>query len=96
MGKMRTCPCCGTKLEEKAQGESFLSIAEAAAHWGVSRDLVYELVRDGKLDAIRFGRTYRIPAGALETYEQRNNAAAREAERERAKAMITHTPVLRI
>jgi excisionase family DNA binding protein len=43
-----------------------LSVAEAAATLGVSRDLVYELVHRGDLPCLRIGRRKVIPRRAVE------------------------------
>jgi excisionase family DNA binding protein len=37
------------------------SVEEIAAHWRVSRGAIYELIKAGKIPAIRLGRTIRIP-----------------------------------
>ncbi|MFC1987309.1 helix-turn-helix domain-containing protein [Chloroflexota bacterium] len=39
---------------------------EAAAMLGISRNFCYQLVRDGKLPSIRFGKRILIPRVALE------------------------------
>lgn len=43
-----------------------LSVSEAAELLGVSRDLVYELVAQGNLPALRLGRRIALPRRALE------------------------------
>ena len=43
----------------------FLTIFEAASILRVSKQTVYRLVRTGDLEAIRVGRSFRIPAHAL-------------------------------
>jgi excisionase family DNA binding protein len=40
-------------------------VAEAAAQLGISRQRVYELVREGKLGYVRSGRTILISAQAI-------------------------------
>jgi excisionase family DNA binding protein len=42
-----------------------LSIREAAAHLGVGRNRVYELVARGQLPHLRIGKTIRIPTQPL-------------------------------
>jgi excisionase family DNA binding protein len=43
----------------------FLTVFEAATILRVSKQTVYRLVRDGDLEAIRVGRSFRIPAHAV-------------------------------
>ncbi len=44
----------------------FLTVAEVADMMRVSNMTVYRMVESGKLPAVRFGRSYRIPESALE------------------------------
>jgi len=51
---------------EVAAGEKLtLTVPEAARLLGISRVLAYELVRQGKIPALRFGRRLLIPRVAL-------------------------------
>ena len=43
----------------------FLTVAEVAELMRVSNMTVYRLVQSGKLPAVRFGRSYRIPESAV-------------------------------
>jgi excisionase family DNA binding protein len=43
----------------------FLTVAEVAEMMRVSNMTVYRLVQSGKLPAVRFGRSYRIPESAV-------------------------------
>ena len=43
-----------------------VSVETAARLAGISRGLAYEMVRQGKIPALRFGRRIRIPKFALE------------------------------
>ena len=43
----------------------FLTVAEVADVMRVSRMTVYRLVHSGDLRAIRFGRSFRVPASAV-------------------------------
>lgn len=43
-----------------------MSVEEAAKILGISRGLAYEMVRQGKIPALHFGRIIRIPRYALE------------------------------
>jgi len=42
-----------------------LTVEEAAAAAGVSRGVLYELVRRGEMPCVRFGRLVRIPRAAV-------------------------------
>ncbi|MGT2425542.1 helix-turn-helix domain-containing protein [Amnibacterium kyonggiense] len=44
----------------------FLTVAEVADVMRVSRMTVYRLVHSGDLPAIRFGRSFRVPASAVQ------------------------------
>ncbi|MFA5055574.1 MAG: helix-turn-helix domain-containing protein [Dehalococcoidia bacterium] len=43
-----------------------LNVEEAAKLLGISRNLAYQLAREGKLPTIRFGRRMLVPCRALE------------------------------
>jgi excisionase family DNA binding protein len=45
-----------------------LSIAETAARSGFGRDGIYRAIREGKLEAKKFGRRTIIPAASLERF----------------------------
>lgn len=67
------CSCLATtkrktremQTAERQNIKSKRSVAEFAAEWGVSRMTVYRLISSGKLDAIRVGNQWRIPADAV-------------------------------
>ncbi len=46
----------------------FLTVAEAATAMRVSKMTVYRLVNSGHLQAIRVGRSFRVPEPAVEAY----------------------------
>ncbi|MBO0825847.1 MAG: helix-turn-helix domain-containing protein [Actinobacteria bacterium] len=46
----------------------FLTVAEVAAIMRVSKMTVYRLVHSGELDAIRVGRSFRVPEQAVTDY----------------------------
>jgi excisionase family DNA binding protein len=46
----------------------FMTVAEVADVMRVSNMTVYRLVHAGELPAVRFGRSYRVPAKAVENY----------------------------
>ena len=43
-----------------------MSVDSAAQLLGISRGLAYEMVRQGKIPALHFGRVIRVPRHALE------------------------------
>jgi excisionase family DNA binding protein len=46
----------------------FLTVAEVAAIMRVSKMTVYRLVHGGELPAVRVGRSFRVPEGAVHDY----------------------------
>jgi excisionase family DNA binding protein len=46
----------------------FLTVAEVAAIMRVSKMTVYRLVHSGELEAIRVGRSFRVPERAVSDY----------------------------
>jgi excisionase family DNA binding protein len=46
----------------------FLTVAEVAAIMRVSKMTVYRLVHSGELEAIRVGRSFRVPEQAVNGY----------------------------
>jgi excisionase family DNA binding protein len=46
----------------------FLTVAEVAAVMRVSKMTVYRLVHSGELPAVRVGRSFRVPAEAVNEY----------------------------
>jgi excisionase family DNA binding protein len=53
----------GVSISEKL----CLSIPEAAALLGISRNLAYEMAKQGQLPVVRFGRRLLVPKVALES-----------------------------
>jgi excisionase family DNA binding protein len=49
----------------------FLTVAEVASIMRVSKMTVYRLVHDGRLPAVRVGRSFRVPEQAVHDYLQR-------------------------
>jgi putative molybdopterin biosynthesis protein len=68
---------------------SYYTIKELAELWRCSTDVIYDLVRNGKLPAFRVGREWRISDEARRQYEQTPAVTERAAPRRRA-------PVLKI
>lgn len=48
----------------------FLTVSEVADVMRVSKMTVYRLIHSGQMPAVRFGRSYRVPEGAVEKYVQ--------------------------
>ena len=46
----------------------FLSVEEFRTYLGIGRSTAYDLLRQGKVPCLRFGRVIRVPRGALERY----------------------------
>lgn len=64
-------------VEPQDPGDTdYLRVAEAAAAMDVPRMTVYDLVQEGKLPAVSFGKSYRIPARAVREYLSADRHAA--------------------
>ena len=97
-----TCPDCGAHLDpgercdcQDAKPTSpFLSVADVAKRWAVSTDLVYGLIRNGGLAAMKVaGTTWRVPLGAVIAYE---NDSLTGRKKERKLPRSKRKPVLRL
>lgn len=51
-----------------ASGAKFWTVAEVADTLRVSRMSVYRLIHSGQLEAVQFGRSFRVSEKALQTY----------------------------
>jgi excisionase family DNA binding protein len=49
-------------------GLNLLTVAEVATLLRVSKMSVYRLIHNGELEAVRFGRSFRVPNSAVEAY----------------------------
>jgi excisionase family DNA binding protein len=49
-------------------GLNLLTVAEVATLLRVSKMSVYRLIHSGELEAVRFGRSFRVPNSAVDTY----------------------------
>ena len=54
----------------------FLTVAEVATIMRVSKMTVYRLVHSGELEAIRVGRSFRVPEQAVNRYLRESFVAA--------------------
>lgn len=61
--------------DEGASRTKFLTVAEVAEMLRVSRMTVYRWVHAGDMPAVRFGRSFRVPAAAIETFMEEANLA---------------------
>ncbi|MBR4672934.1 MAG: helix-turn-helix domain-containing protein [Victivallales bacterium] len=57
---------------------TFYTLHEVAAKFGVSYQMVYNLVRAGELPAYRFGKSYRVAEKDLEEYLQKQRVQVRD------------------
>lgn len=59
----------GTPISSGAgSAPSFLTVAEVASMLRVSKMTVYRMVHSGDLPAMQVGRSFRVPARAVEEY----------------------------
>lgn len=54
--------------DDGASRTKFLTVAEVAEMLRVSRMTVYRWVHAGDMPAVRFGRSFRVPASAIEKF----------------------------
>ena len=54
--------------EDSVSAIRFLTVAEVAATMRVSKMTVYRLVHNGTLEAVRVGRSFRVPEKAVQAY----------------------------
>ena len=64
----RTTTGDGTQLPRPLDQVRFLTVAEVAAIMRVSKMTVYRLVHDGRLPAVRVGRSFRVPEQVVHDY----------------------------
>ena len=57
-----------TPLAGNLQAGKFLTVAEVAAILRLSKMSVYRLIHSGQLEAVQFGRSFRVTERALNTY----------------------------
>jgi excisionase family DNA binding protein len=54
--------------EDSVSAIRFLTVAEVATTMRVSKMTVYRLVHNGTLEAVRVGRSFRVPEKAVQVY----------------------------
>lgn len=64
---------------EQARQARFLTVQEVATVMRVSKMTVYRLLHSGELPGLRVGRSFRVPAAALEDYLARSATSDRTA-----------------
>ena len=57
-----------TPLAGSLQAGKFLTVAEVAGILRLSKMSVYRLIHSGQLEAVQFGRSFRVTEKALNTY----------------------------
>ena len=57
-----------TPIGATPSGVRFSTVAEVAALLRVSKMSVYRLIHSGELESVRFGRSFRVPEQAVQTY----------------------------
>jgi excisionase family DNA binding protein len=55
-------------LEGRLTGVRFYTVAEVAGVMRVSKMSVYRLIHSGELEAVRFGRSFRVPESAVKAF----------------------------
>ena len=57
--------------EPTREARSLLTVRDAATRLSCGRSLVYQLIADGELEAVKLGRLRRVPVDALESLVER-------------------------
>jgi len=71
--KVRCAMASSRSSNESSDSDvEFLTVAEVAARMRVSKMTVYRLVHNGDLEAIRVGRSFRVPDEAVQEYLRRS------------------------
>ena len=63
-----TSPGSISPIGGSMSGVKFFTVAEVAALMRVSKMSVYRLIHAGDLEAVRFGRSFRVPESAVTSY----------------------------
>lgn len=63
-----TTPQGVTPIGATPSAVKFSTVAEVAALMRVSKMSVYRLIHSGELESVRFGRSFRVPEQAVQTY----------------------------
>jgi excisionase family DNA binding protein len=73
-----------------------LTPEQLAVHWGCSANHVRNLIKRGELQAFRLGRLIRIPAAAVDEFQQRQMEADCAAIPQTARPATQEAIVLRV
>lgn len=57
-----------TSLQGRLTEVRFYTVAEVAEVMRVSKMSVYRLIHSGELEAVRFGRSFRVPESAVKAF----------------------------
>ncbi len=57
-----------TDLQGRLTSVRFYTVAEVASVMRVSKMSVYRLIHSGELEAVRFGRSFRVPESAVKAF----------------------------
>lgn len=57
-----------TPLQGRLTSVRFYTVAEVASVMRVSKMSVYRLIHSGELEAVRFGRSFRVPESAVKAF----------------------------
>ena len=57
-----------TSLQGRLTSVRFYTVAEVASVMRVSKMSVYRLIHSGELEAVRFGRSFRVPESAVKSF----------------------------
>ena len=68
MGKPESARALKRVGDEMASGPTYMTVAEVAGQMRVSKMTVYRLVHSGELEAVRVGRSFRVPESAVEEF----------------------------
>ncbi|KQX74662.1 hypothetical protein ASD10_05395 [Aeromicrobium sp. Root472D3] len=68
MGKPESARAPQEAGGDVAPGPTFLTVAEVASQMRVSKMTVYRLVHSGELEAVRVGRSFRVPEHAVTAF----------------------------
>lgn len=55
-------------MQGRLTGVRFYTVAEVASVMRVSKMSVYRLIHAGELEAVRFGRSFRVPEAAVKSF----------------------------
>jgi len=66
--------------------KGFLTVKEVAARMGLDRTRITRLIGQGRLKAVRVGRTFLVDAGSVRRFKRRPPGRPRKAKPAAAKA----------